>query len=265
MLYYNDEIAYEQNNMMYSIDMMRLKTYITFEKWTEIEFVIKTFYGDKHKFYTTAKSRDFFYNYVIEIEEGISFWIGFLHNAEKRSQSDFKKYNMTIEFNPNKVKKNGLLMRILNVSGEWYLKSYDLAIDVKININDIIPDISGKSAYQLRMNSFNDKTIYIGKGNGRIKIYNKKIEAEMEGLGELTRIEQSIDADDFDISKVHFAKVPDKLPKIYLNKYLYSLSDYDDKTLFAILYAVQSGFPIKNLTYTYKQKIRNLFEGRFCH
>ena len=115
------------------------------------------------------------------------------------------------------------------------------------------------------MNHITPKLKKIAIDKYRIKIYNKKIEAEMEGLGELTRIEQSIDADDFDISKVHFAKVPDKLPKIYLNKYLYSLSDYDDKTLFAILYAVQSGFPIKNLTYTYKQKIRNLFEGRFCH
>ena len=41
---------------------------------------------------------------------------------------------------------------------------------------------------------------------------------------------------------------------IYLNNYVYSLSNYDDKTLLAILYAIQSGFPIKNLSKTYRKE-----------
>ena len=51
-------------------------------------------------------------------------------------------------------------------------------------------------------------------------------------------------------------------PSIYLNNYLYSFSDYEDKTLLAILYSVQNGFPIKYLTKTYKKKIKDLLQGR---
>ncbi len=38
---------------------------------------------------------------------------------------------------------------------------------------------------------FDNKTIYIGKTDNRIKIYNKKIESNLDIKGELTRIEIS--------------------------------------------------------------------------
>ena len=42
-----------------------------------------------------------------------------------------------------------------------------------------------------------------------------------------------------------------------------SLSDYEDKTLFALLYAVQNGFPLKDLTKTYRRKIKNLLQDGY--
>lgn len=42
---------------------------------------------------------------------------------------------------------------------------------------------------------------------------------------------------------------------------MYTFEDYKDKTLLAIAYAVQNGFPINDLTRYYKKKIKNMFEG----
>ncbi len=39
---------------------------------------------------------------------------------------------------------------------------------------------------------------------------------------------------------------------------MYSFKDYEDKTLLAVLYAVQNDFPLDNLTRRYKEKVKNL-------
>lgn len=48
-----------------------------------------------------------------------------------------------------------------------------------------------------------------------------------------------------------------------MNNYVYSLSDYKDKTLLAILFAVQNGFPMKDLSRSYKEKIKNMIQGGY--
>ena len=79
----------------------------------------------------------------------------------------------------------------------------------------------------------------------------------------MTRVEVSRCLDDFDIRNIKLFSYDGNFPTIYLNRYVYSFSDYDDKTLLAILYAVQSGYPIKDLTKTYKKKIKNLLQGGY--
>ncbi len=258
---YNKKI--EHNNIFYSVDMLRLKTYMSFSTFSELEFRLKLVWKDYIKQeYTSPKINNFFYNYVIEIEEGQSFWFGFLHNTEKRDEKN-EFYNFTIEFNPNKLKDNNILLYILGLSGKWFLKSLDLAMDLKVNILDLNVDFSGRKQMKIFSKGYDDKTIYIGKDDSRIKIYNKKIESKLNILGDLTRVEVSRSFDDFPITDIKFFKFGDKFPNIYLNEYVYSLSDYDDKTLFAILYAVQNGFPLKDLTKTYKRKIKNLLQGGY--
>ena len=97
----------------------------------------------------------------------------------------------------------------------------------------------------------------------RFKVYNKKIESNLNILGELTRVEVSRTYEDYPIGNIVFFHFGDKFPNIYVNSYIYSLSDYNDKTLLAILYAVQGGFQISYLTKTYKQKIKNMLEGGY--
>lgn len=247
---YNTSLTY--HNITYSIDMLRLKTYISFETYSKIEFFIEAYFKDKIKrFWISDKKACFHYNYNIEIEEGKSFYFGFHHNSESLNNSEHTKkeydkyvdlYNFTIEFNPNKLKRDSLLMYLLSLSGEWYIKSYDLAIDLKVNILDLIYDISGKAVEKVFSSGYDNKTVYIGSGNNRIKIYNKKKESNISMLGDLTRIEISREMDDYDIRKLSTLDDNGFFPNIYLNQYIYSLSDYEnkDRTLYAILYAVQN-------------------------
>lgn len=254
----------KSDNMIYSVDMIRLKTSLTYSTFTEIEFRFRTCWASYvKKQWTTPQLKQFFYNYDIEIEEGKSFWFGFCHNTERRSFYEGAEYNFTIEFNPNKIRDNKILEYLLNLSGKWYIKSYDLAIDIKINILEIITDISGKRRNLTISNGYDDKTICIGKGDGRLKIYNKKKESNLNIQGELTRVEITRELDDFCISDVKLLNYDNNFPGLYLNKYIYSFEDYKDRTLFALLYAVQNGFPIQDLSRRYREKIKNLFEGGY--
>lgn len=112
-------------------------------------------------------------------------------------------------------------------------------------------------------NGYDNKTIVIGKGDGRTKIYNKKLESDLKILGDLTRVEVSRELDDFPINEIKTFKFDKMFPCLYLNKYMYSFKDYEDKTLLALLYAVQNNFPITELTRTYKKKIKDLLEGGY--
>lgn len=263
------------NNITYSIDMLRLKTYISFETYSKIEFFIEAYFKDKiKKFWISDKKACFHYNYNIEIEEGKSFYFGFHHNSESLNNSEYSKfednhfvdlYNFTIEFNPNKLKKDNLLMYLLSLSGEWYIKSYDLALDLKVNILDLIYDISGKAVEKVFSSGYDDKTVYLGSGVNRIKIYNKKKESKLNILGDITRIEISREMNDYDIRRLSRLYDCGFFPDIYLNQYVYSLSDYENKnkTLMAILFAVQNGYPIRNLTRDYRNKLKDLLEAGY--
>ena len=56
----------ENGNMIYSIDMLRLKTYITYSAFTELEFRLKTIWQENVKrYYTTGKMCEFFYKNLI--------------------------------------------------------------------------------------------------------------------------------------------------------------------------------------------------------
>lgn len=265
-------IILTKDNITYSIDMIRLKTYISFEIFNKIEFFIQMYFKDKvKKFWLSDRPMCFHYNYDIEIEEGKSFYFGFHHNSEKLKNSEHKGinyddlYNFTIEFNPNKLKDNKLLMYLLNTSGNWFIKSYDMSFDLHISILDLLWDISGRSSEKIFNNGYDNKTVYIGSGNGRVKIYNKKKESNLNICGDLTRIEISKELEDYDISNLSILHYDGDFPLVYTNNYIYSLSDYQEKnsTLLAILFAVQNGYPIRNLSRRYRENIHNLLEGGY--
>lgn len=260
---YNKKL--EDNNMIYSVDKIRLKTYITHSQFTEIEFLINSVYKKNvKKFWISDRIMQFHYNYVIEFEK-FSFWFGFMHNNEGVNYNkENLEYNFTIEFNPNKVRDNVLVLHILSRFGNWHLRAFDLAIDIPINILDLIFDKYRRKNIHTFSCGGDNLTYEVGSGNGRLKIYNKKIESNLNIVGHLTRVEISTQYDDFPISNIkRFVFDEGLFPDLYLNQYIFSFSDYTskDKTLLAILYAVQHGYSLKDLSRVYREKVKELLQG----
>lgn len=256
---------FEHNNMNYSIDMLRLKTYITFSEYSEIEFLINSAYKEHIKrFWVSDRIMCFHYNFLLKFDNH-TFWFGFQHNNEKIIfDKHDSKFNLTIEFNPNKLRDNSLISHILDKFSDWHIKSYDLAIDIPINILDIVIDINTKRKLQTYTLGKDNLTYRYGSGHGKVKIYNKKIESDLNIVGYLTRVEVSIELDDFPVRNIKNYKFDDLVfPYLYLNQYIFSFSDLTtgDKTTLALLYAVQHGYPIKELTRSYKEKVKKLLEG----
>ena len=255
------------NNMVYSIDKIRLKTYITGFEFSKIEGFFNNFHKDKIKrFWISDKKSSFHFNYNIEIEEGKSFIFQFMHNSESINfKNEILRYNFSIEFNPNKIKDNNLLLYILNSFSNWFLRSFDLAIDIPINILDILIDKSKKRSYKCFSSGSDNITYYLGtkERDGNVKIYNKKIESNLNIVGSLTRVEITRKYDDFDLKGIKNFDFGNQFPILFLNQYCFSFSDYTtaDKTLLAILYAVQSGYPLNNLSRRYREKVESLLKG----
>lgn len=260
-MYFNEITSY--NNLTYSIDKLRLKTYINYDVWSDLDYYFRVFYSDKIvNYWISDKISQFKYNYSFELEEGVSLYVGFCHNNEKHDEHH-GLYNLTIEFNPNKMKYRPIIKYIINLSGEWFVRSYDLAIDVKVNILDFIVDKGFKRKMKVFSNGYDDITYEIGTGDKRLKIYNKKIESKLQIPGNLTRIEISRQMEDFPVGYAKLFNYPvEEFPEIYTNDYIVSLFDYKmDRTLLVHVFAVQSGFPLNKVSRTYKNKIKQLFEG----
>ena len=255
----------KNGNMTYSIDKIRLKTYITYSTFSEIEFRFGTVWKEYvKKNYTTGRISNYKYNYDIEIEDGKSFFFGYFHNTEKPSYWDSrKKYSFYVEFNPNKIKDNKMLMYLLSISADWYIRSYDLAVDIETSILNLIVDKSGKRLLHTICGGGDNLTYMSGKGDGRFKIYNKKKESNLQMLGELTRIEVTRLIEEYSILDIEKYKYEDVFPEIYLNNYMMTMEDYKDKTLLGLLYAVQNGYSINDLSRAYKEKIKKMFEGGY--
>ncbi len=190
------------------------------------------------------------------IGQGYSYWLGFHHNSEKPTEV----HKLVIEFNPNKCLLHGLLDLILSTFFNTLsveVVSVDVAMDIPVNINRLIIDKYRKQTYKLFDNGGDDKTHYLGKGDGRIKIYNKAREMGVEG--DLTRYEISKDI---------------RLPIGTVIKDCYKFEgelvpvsclegeniEIEDKTLSALFWAVVEGYPVSELSRVYKDKIRKLMK-----
>lgn len=142
---YADFNFVELENIVYTIDMIRIRCDIDFLTFDKLQSRLKTLYPDMIKnFYTSTGISDFKYNYNVEISESSSFWFGYIHNSELINktgslQNENTKYNFTVEFNPNKCRISGILGYIVRMClvHNCIIKSVDVAIDIPVNILDI--------------------------------------------------------------------------------------------------------------------------------
>lgn len=268
LLYFNNLNVTDKNNYSYCVDMLRLRCSITVEVFERCVASKLFIYKDKIESWDSTRICDFYHNYNYT-DADCSFWFGFISNKEKSLssgsslQNEHKQFNLTVEFNPNKVKDNKLLLHILKCSTNWYVKSVDFAVDIKTNILNVVGfDKSQKNCLMTYDCGGDDKTFYIGKGNNRVKVYNKTNESNL--LYDLTRIEITRyfgDGDNLRIIK--YWKYYGYFPKLFLKDYQISFEDLQcDKTLMGLVYAVNSGLPLHDLSRIYKSKVKEFLQKK---
>lgn len=255
--------------------MVRLKTRVHNSIFRD--FVVKNFdFNPAVTYWTNFKYLGYRHNWRIEqgpvtceylddggnsrvsyIGQDYSYWVGFHHNSEKPTD----EYNLVIEFNPNKCLLHGLLDLILSAffnSHSVEVVSIDVAMDMPVNINRLIIDKYRKQIYKLFDNGGDDKTHYLGKGDGRIKIYNKARELGIDG--DLTRYEISKDIR-LPIGLViddRYKFEGELVPLGYIEG---ESMNIDDRTLYSQYWAVLNGFPISELSRRYREKVRKLINN----
>ena len=239
------------NGFIYTIDMFRISTRISiFDKKEIVKFLSTR----GLKFWTNKSSGKYDENFMAD-----KLWIGIMkevsHDLDYTINENFL---LSIEFNPNKISDFDIFLYNYFINHyNFKIKRFDLAVDIPHNINNLCFFDVFKKSYSVFYKDYNNKTFYIGKGDGHIKIYNKKIESNLDY--ELTRFEITKEVD-FDFN--NYAYIDFRFPYIAYQPYL-SSSDTDDvcDSLDAIIFAVNNGYPYKNLSRTYKSKIRKDFTG----
>lgn len=241
-----------ENGYIYSIDMIRVRTLVSQLEAKEIrkflnERLFNHWYG-----YGYDKFCD---NWKID-----KLWLG-LGTKAKANKDDAMNINDEIifcmEFNPNKMTELDITVYNYFINQfPFVVKRFDLAVDIPLNINNIVFSDIYKKSFSLFYNDYNNKTYYIGKGDGHIKIYNKKIESDLDY--ELTRFEVTKECDillnDGKEDYKHYTDIDFKFPYLATTPFS-TKSIEDDETLDAVLFAVNNGFPYKKLSRRYKSKI----------
>lgn len=245
----------------YVIDMVRLKVRIE-KKGMEKElqriidkYEVKMWIDSKYKSYNKNFN---FLDYNLWGEE-VSFWCGCEHNSEKKSRST----NLVVEYNPSKcigVKSlNEILMKFYS-SSNVMISSVDLACDMPCNIlNVFIP----KDCKRIKMTydlGQDNKTIYLGKGDGRIKLYNKALELGLKNR-ELTRYEISLKVDLLMSGYERFSIDENKIVPVYIINSEQNDLKCDNGTDRALVYAVLNNFPIEELPRRKQQKIKDILKS----
>lgn len=186
----------------------------------------------------------FKYNYAIHLTEDATIYLAYMSNQElncegKSISSELTKWNLTIEFNPNKVKDNIFLLNILKHNWGWVIKSVDLACDIPYKMQDILLLKNPKHLSQtFEKNGI--KTYVLGVAPNRIKIYDKKFESNLDY--DLTRIEFSV-VIDLPLSNYLNYKFSVKCPSLCLNQYQLDLQDLNiDIQTKCLLHCIDIGF-----------------------
>lgn len=148
--------------------------------------------GVHYEYWETFQSfrYKFLYKIICENKETVSLGIGWNNNGKLDLSIGY------LEFNPNKVAKTTVFQLVFkmirSVCRRVEVSRFDLAIDLPVR-RSLLGLIKDERKYAYEMMSIEDKTEYLGQRNkhGRVKLYNKKIESELEY--DLTRLEITCD------------------------------------------------------------------------
>ena len=132
---------------------------------------------------------DFKFRNLFVIDYGrSSMTVGLCFNGSKK-EDVFKGF---VEFNPNKcmdsIQIHSDLSFLLSRCVGYSVSRWDLAIDIPYD-RERVHMTKDKRKYELSQTSYSNRTEYLGQRNapGRVKVYNKTVESELDYS--LTRVE----------------------------------------------------------------------------
>lgn len=247
-------------DIKYSVDMVRLLV-----KLRPGEFQAIFDYQSKipgMSFYMSNRAKDYHYNITVKTKE-YGYWMGYKHNSSC-DNNDF-----VLEYNPNKVRNDVLVNYILS---EYFSKftmkdirysprvcSVDIAVDIDVNILNclVFKQTRGRYMfYQGNTGRSDDFTIYIGKGDGRVKVYNKALERGLDY--DLTRYEISLKLDK-PLQSIRMVKVDvEKSPILKIIDMQLGIDAEMRATLNGFL---QEPYLINQLTQYKRKKYREMLEN----
>lgn len=243
--------------MEYSVDMVRFKTRVIKDDLNSLLYRMSV--DSRVEYWRSYNYKSYHHNFRIQETEEFSYYLGIEHNTKK----DIIKKDIVIEFNPNKFERSidSILYYILyNYFREKFIVVFiDIAIDLEIPLSELYFDKNYKRSYKY-FKSDTGETHYIGQGDNRIKVYDKRKEQVTKGKKVdkevWTRIEYSIRLDEYIeniLKKGYYKKI--SMVDFYRKSKEY---DYKDKTLKAIIYAVNNGYDIKELSRVYREKVKKI-------
>lgn len=272
--------------MEFSVDMIRLVTRVQIG---DFDLFNRQYLACNPSVNSYMKSRlqDYRYNFAVEEtalymqmtgENGgdyvpcNKFYFAYQHNQEQIKTSELTKYNLVIEFNPNKCDiACGLLNRILkkffNDVHETKVVSADFCTDIEgVPIGNVMVDRGLKRTY-IDYQSNNGRTLYVGKRgtNGQVKVYDKAAELGLKNKV-LTRYECHLVFEDLfaDMIMGRGFSISDCLPKVYFDSGQEKLDEelMEDVKLRCCVMAVKNGYAnIKEFNRKYREKIMPYLEN----
>lgn len=174
-----------------SIDMVVMETVV---KVSQLEPYLKGWeYRPEVEYWQGYGIKSHRHNYNFKVDRDSSFYVAVQHNSPKKYLSIIGgSVDIVVKYNPNKVSSVELARLLVTFFVDnpfTILKSFDLAIDIPINILSVFPQPTGKMGKRTFDNGGDNKTYYFKErgSNGSTKIYNKSREAGLDY--DLTRYE----------------------------------------------------------------------------
>ena len=207
--------------------MIRLKTRISHDDFKR--FFNKYRVDTQVEYWNSTKYENFKHNFRVSEDEG-SFWIGYAHNSQRNSE---KVDTLMFEYNPNKLQGTEHVQELLEKFFWHYnfeVSSCDIAVDLyDINMEtDVLWDKGIKKSYR-EYKENGTKTIYMGRGDNQVRIYDKAREQGLKEDIQLTRYEVSMAVNESARELESFVYEVD-LPQIYVIptfKYDFELNNTD--------------------------------------
>lgn len=226
--------------MEYSVDKIRLQAVVG---RTDLENICKRLLHVEtdpyYKLYQKFGWKDYKYNFVYDDGEQ-NFWFAYEFALVDVPGEESRTF--IVEFNPNKNKLNGALLRLLKditlyKRSDWIVKGGDIAIDLKGVKRDMVYYDRKYYKHTVEYIDNDSRTSYIGhRGWGATKIYDK---AKEQGIdGDWTRVEFTVKMGfEFKYFRAYCGEaIGMTIPDISVIDYM-SLEDVKLKAYFHLIYS----------------------------